>query len=64
MTASRTWAAGDNEPDDRPTIIDSHQDRWWHSGDGWRSAIMSYSERSKTWWWLSMYRGPLREEQR
>ncbi|BAL87177.1 hypothetical protein AMIS_19570 [Actinoplanes missouriensis 431] len=67
---ARTWHMGDNEPEDLPRIVDAYGDTWWVSAsdrseknrNGWRSAHLAFSEPSKTWWWLSMYRGPLTEE--
>lgn len=68
---ARTWTGGDNEPDDLPQVIDAYGDTWWcasnerHPGDhdGWRSDQMGYFDEAKTWWWLSMYRSPLREDE-
>ena len=72
VMTGRSWTAGDNEPADLPRVVDAYGDTWWCSAaerrsgvhDGWRSNQMGYFEEPKTWWWLSMYRGPLREETR
>lgn len=63
-TAVRTWRAGDNEPGDCLRLTDAYGWEWFpwrHDGGGWRSRNQPHSEPSKTWWWLSMYRGPLKE---
>jgi hypothetical protein len=64
IAGPRTWVGGDNEPADRPNLYDAYGHWWWHNGHGWRSSQLGYTEDDKTWWWLTMYRGPLKEDTR
>jgi hypothetical protein len=64
----RTWVQGDNEPADCWRLVDSWGCRWFplrdESGERtrrWRSRTQSEHDASVTWWWLTMYRGPLTE---
>lgn len=66
-TKCRTWIVGDNEPNDCLRLVDAYGWEWspWrHGSGGWRSPDQAYSADAVTWWWLSMYRGPLRESVR
>jgi hypothetical protein len=58
---ARTWLPGDNDPGDMREVWCSHGDLWFRTAKGWRCGLMGYTQQDKTWWWLTMYRGPLKE---
>lgn len=61
----RMWVVGDNEPTDCARLVDAYGWEWWPWAEGgWRSGMQAYHAEAVTWWWLSMYRGPLKEKTR
>lgn len=61
MSEKRRFEPGDAEPDDLKAVTDAYRAGWDRTETGWYPDEGGFHRQERSWWWLTMNRGPLEE---